>query len=151
MHRVLPSSVSILLRCVGWRVVVSMRPALVAQAQPVDALDRLSPDGYDRGVGYTVVRSDRFSRWLRELRDRRARAQITVRIDRVVEGNFGDHRSVGGGVSELRIPTGPGYRVYYTIRRQTVVVLLCGGDKTRQRRDIQRAQQMARDIEGEPA
>ena len=73
-----------------------------------DALDRLSPIGYARGVEYTVIRSDRFSRWLQELPDRRARAQITVRIDRVAEGNFGDHRSLGGDVSELRLPAGPG-------------------------------------------
>ena len=128
---------------------VPLRPAPSVQTQPIRALDRLSPIGYGRGVRYAVIRSDRFSRWLRELPDRRARAQIAVRIDRVAEGNFGDHRSVGGGVSELRLPTGPGYRVYYTIRRQTVVVLLCGGDKARQRRDIQRAQRMARELEGE--
>ena len=69
-----------------------------------------------------------------------------VRIDRMEEGNFGDHWSVGGGVSELRVNVGEGYRIYYTIRQQTVVILLCGGDKTSQQRDIRRAQQMARDI-----
>lgn len=133
------------------RVLVAKRFPFAVQSRPVRTLDALSPVGYAGGVEYTVIRSDRFSRWLRELRDRRARAQIAVRIDRVAEGNFGDHRSVGGGVSELRVPTGPGYRVYYTIRRRTVVVLLCGGDKARQQRDIELAQRMARELEGELA
>ena len=95
---------------------------------------------------YEVVKSDRFIRWLARLRDKRTQAQILVRIDRVEEGNFGDHRSVGGGVSELRVNVGQGYRLYYTIRRQRVVFLLCGGDKASQRQDIRLAQQMASEI-----
>ena len=95
---------------------------------------------------YDVVKGDRFLRWLTRLRDRRVQARILVRIDRMEDGNFGDHRSVGGGVSELRINVGQGYRIYYTIRQQRVVILLCGGDKTSQQRDIRRAQQMVRDI-----
>ena len=85
-------------------------------------------------------------RWLTRLRDKRAQAQILVRIDRVEEGTFGDHRSVGGGVSELRVNVGQGYRIYYTIRQQRVVILLCGGDKTSQQRDVRRAQQMASEV-----
>ena len=95
---------------------------------------------------YEVVQSDGFLRWLTRLRDKRAQAQILVRIDRVGEGNFGDHGSVGGGVSELRVNVGQGYRIYYTIRQQRVVILLCGGDKTSQQRDIRRAQQMVSDL-----
>ena len=95
---------------------------------------------------YEVVKSDRFLRWLTRLRDRRAQAQILVRIDRVEEGNFGDHSSVGGNVSELRVNVGQGYRIYYTLRHRRVVILLCGGDKTSQQRDIRRAQQMAREL-----
>ena len=95
---------------------------------------------------YEVVKGDRFLRWLTRLRDKRAQAQILVRIDRIEEGNFGDHRSVGGGVSELRFNVGQGYRIYYTIRQQRVVILLWGGDKTSQQGDIRRAQQMATDI-----
>ena len=90
--------------------------------------------------------SDTFRRWMRELRDRQAQARIAVRIDRVQEGNFGDHRSVGQGVSELRINVAQGYRVYYTIRDKTLVLLLCGGDKASQQQDIQRAQHMARTL-----
>ena len=95
---------------------------------------------------YEVVKSDRFIRWLARLRDRRVQAQILVRIDRVEEGNFGDHRSVGGGVSELRVNIGQGYRIYYTIRQQRVVFLLSGGDKSSQQQDIRLAQQMASEI-----
>ena len=95
---------------------------------------------------YSVTKSATFLRWLRALRDKRARAHIAVRVDRVEDGNFGDHRSVGGGVSELRIHAGKGYRVYYTIRDNVVVLLLCGGDKSSQANDIRRAQQMASDL-----
>ena len=95
---------------------------------------------------YKVTKSDTFLRWLRGLRDRRTRARIAIRIDRVELGNFGDHRSVGGGVSELRIHTGKGYRVYYTIRDGAVVILLCGGDKSSQAHDIARAQQLASEL-----
>ena len=97
-------------------------------------------------MNYDVVKGDRFLRWLTRLRDRRAQARILVRIDRMEEGNFGDHRSVGGGVSEFRVNVGQGYRIYYTIRQQRLVILLCGGDKASQQRDISRAQQMAREI-----
>ena len=66
-----------------------------------------------------------------------------MRIDRMEEGNFGDHRSIGDGVSELRVDVGAGYRIYYTTRQQSVVILLCGGDKSRQRKDIECARRMA--------
>ena len=87
-----------------------------------------------------------FEEWLRRLRDRLAQGAIVARLKRIQGGNFGDHRSVGGGVSELRIDVGKGYRLYYTIRRQTVVILLCGGDKASQHRDIERARHMAREL-----
>ncbi|MXY56439.1 MAG: type II toxin-antitoxin system RelE/ParE family toxin [Gammaproteobacteria bacterium] len=92
---------------------------------------------------YAVVKSDTFRRWLKGLRDKRAQARIAVRIDRMEEGNFGDHRSIGDGVSELRVDVGAGYRIYYTTRQQSVVILLCGGDKSRQRKDIECARRMA--------
>ncbi len=95
---------------------------------------------------YRVVKSDTFLRWLKSVRDTRARARIALRLDRLESGNFGDHKAVGGGVSELRIDVGVGYRVYYTMRKQTVVLLLCGGGKSSQQEDIHRAQQMARTL-----
>ena len=74
--------------------------------------------------------------WLRNLRDLRARAQIEVRLRRVSAGNFGDCKSVGEGVSELRVDIGSGYRVYFGKHGQALVILLCGGDKTSQQPDI---------------
>ena len=97
-------------------------------------------------VEYEVIKSATFLYWLKGLRDRNARARIAVRIDRIEDGNFGDHRSVGGGVSEIRVNVGQGYRIYYTIRNRTVVILLCGGDKSSQRRDISRARQMESEL-----
>jgi len=80
-----------------------------------------------------------FTEWLDALRDREARARIRTRLERVAMGNFGDHRSVGGGVMELRFTLGPGYRVYYGMDGKTIVLLLCGGDKSTQQADIRRA------------
>ena len=86
-----------------------------------------------------------FRDWLRALRDRRARARIRVRLNRVRLGNFGDCSSVGAGVSEIRIPYGPGYRVYFGRKGTAVVVLLCGGDKRGQSRDIKLAHEFWQD------
>lgn len=99
-------------------------------------------------MNYQVIRSDTFLHWLGNLRDERAQARIATRIERAEEGNFGDHKSVGQGVGEMRVRVGQAYRIYYTIRDNTKIILLCGGDKSgqlRQQRDIERAQQMARD------
>jgi putative addiction module killer protein len=82
-----------------------------------------------------------FGEWLDGLRDLRTRAVIDKRLTRVSLGNFGDHRSVGDGVQELRIDFGPGYRVYFAEHGQTVVLLLCGGDKSTQTADIARAKE----------
>ena len=93
-----------------------------------------------------VRRTTAFVEWLKGLRNLQARARIAKRIDRIAPGNFGDAKSVGGGVSELRFAFGPGYRVYYTLRDNVVVILLCGGDKDSQSRDIERATAMAKEI-----
>ena len=94
-----------------------------------------------------VRRTGEFIDWLVALRDIPARARIAKRIDRIALGNFGDAKSVGGGVSELRFTFGPGYRVYYTRRGDIVVILLCGGDKSSQEQDIERAKAIAKEIE----
>jgi putative addiction module killer protein len=96
---------------------------------------------------FTVRQTETFSEWLEALRDQRAKARIAQRLQRLTRGNFGDAKSVGDGVSELRIDCGPGYRAYYTRRADTVVILLCGGDKSSQDRDIQKAKDMAEEIE----
>lgn len=97
-------------------------------------------------VDAEIRRTAAFEAWLAKLRDHRARAIIARRIDRIAEGKLGDIKPVGQGVSELRINFGPGYRVYLTQRGQSVVVLLCGGDKDDQARDIARAKALSREI-----
>ncbi len=88
-----------------------------------------------------------FSKWFNNLKDRRARARIQARIDRVEMGNFGDVAPVGEGISELRIFYGPGYRVYFVQRNSVVVILLSGGDKTSQKSDIVKAKKIAAQLE----
>lgn len=103
-------------------------------------------------MGYSptieIRQTERFSRWFDRLRDDQARARILVRIRRLALGNPGDTRSVGEGVSELRIDWGPGYRVYFAQQGETWVVLLAGGDKRTQRRDVRAAIQLARALRG---
>jgi|TARA_R110002094_G_scaffold205364_1_gene176213 putative addiction module killer protein len=90
-----------------------------------------------------LFKSSAFDRWLRSLRDRQARARVEARIRRLSLGNPGDVKAVGGGISEMRIDYGPGYRVYYMQRGRIVVILLCGGDKSTQARDIAKAKEIA--------
>ncbi|MDP1966405.1 MAG: type II toxin-antitoxin system RelE/ParE family toxin [Reyranella sp.] len=87
-----------------------------------------------------------FAAWLERLKDRNARARIQVRLDRLALGLAGDVKSVGSGVSELRVDYGPGYRVYFKQQGRELVMLLIGGDKRTQGRDIERAVAMARDL-----
>ena len=91
---------------------------------------------------YVVNDRDIFGEWLNGLKDVAGRAAINKRIDRIDDGNFGDHRSVGGSVWEIRIHYGPGYRVYYGEDGPRVVLLLCGGDKGTQNRDVRKAQEL---------
>ncbi len=93
-----------------------------------------------------VRQTEAYARWFRRLRDRAARVRIDSRIRRLSLGNPGDVRPVGEGVSEMRIDYGPGYRVYYAQRGQTLVVLLAGGDKASQERDIRRALDLTRGL-----
>lgn len=95
----------------------------------------------------TVAQTQTFRAWFEGLRDRTAQKHILVRIGRLERGNFGDVKPVGEGVSELRIHYGPGYRLYLAQRGQEWVLLLCGGDKSSQSRDISAAKRMAREIE----
>ncbi len=88
-----------------------------------------------------------FAEWLDSLRDRRVRLRIKLRLDRVEEGNLGDYRSVGEGVFELRIDYGPGYRVYFGQIGLSIVLLLCGGDKSTQEKDISKAKEYWADYE----
>jgi putative addiction module killer protein len=96
---------------------------------------------------FEIFRTAEFVKWRAELRDRTAALHVSRRMARLAEGNFGDSRSVGSAVSELRIDHGPGYRIYFTRRGRTVVILLCGGDKSTQARDIKRAQALAKELD----
>ena len=91
-----------------------------------------------------IRQTETYADWFDSLRDRKARARIDVRIRRLSLGNPGDVKPVGSGVSELRIDYGPGYRVYFVQRGPMVIILLAGGDKRRQDRDIKRALELAR-------
>jgi putative addiction module killer protein len=90
-----------------------------------------------------IIKTDLFDRWLKTLRDPRARARVHTRIRRLSLGNPGDVKPVGEGISEIRIDYGPGYRVYFMAKGPIVVVLLCGGDKGSQARDIELAKSIA--------
>lgn len=92
-----------------------------------------------------IVQTDTFRQWLNGLRDKRALERVNARLIQVELGNFGDAEPVGEGVSEMRIHYGPGYRLYFIGQGARVIVLLCGGGKNTQTRDIQRAKRMAAD------
>jgi putative addiction module killer protein len=92
--------------------------------------------------GYKVAQTPEFAAWMASLRDLRAHAKILIRIDRLTLGHFGDAKSVGGGVSELRVDHGPGYRLYFARRGKHIILLAYGGDKSRQNTDIARAREI---------
>jgi putative addiction module killer protein len=92
------------------------------------------------------LRSEQFDTWLTGLKDKVGRARILHRIRSAEQGNFGDCEPVGGGVTEMRIHVGPGYRVYFTRRGEVLYLLLLGGDKSSQKRDIRRAVEMAQTL-----
>lgn len=93
-----------------------------------------------------IRQTEQYARWFDQLSDERGRAKITARIRRLSLGNPGDVRPVGEGVSEMRIHSGPGYRVYFVQRGETVAILLGGGDKSSQNRDIAAALELAREV-----
>jgi putative addiction module killer protein len=101
-------------------------------------------------MGYTsamrVEATAKFQGWINALTDRAARARILVRIDRLAHGNPGQRRQLAGGISELKIDVGPGYRVYYTQRGSALIVLLAGGDKSSQQKDIASALALAKSL-----
>lgn len=88
-----------------------------------------------------------FQKWLSKLKDRNAKARIITRIRRMEMGNFGDVKSVGEGISEARLTYGPGYRLYFFQEGETLVILLCGGDKSTQSKDIQKAKALKTELE----
>ncbi|MHC4051439.1 type II toxin-antitoxin system RelE/ParE family toxin [Bradyrhizobium sp. 25ACV] len=91
-----------------------------------------------------LKQTETFRKWRSRLRDERARALIASRLDRLARGHAGDVEPVGDGVSELRIHHGPGYRIYFQQRGKTIIILLCGGDKATQAKDIKEAKRLAK-------
>ena len=95
---------------------------------------------------YMTSETEIFSKWLKRLKDIKGKVAILRRIQRAEKGNFGDHKSVGENVLELRIDVGPGYRVYFTIKEDKVVFLLCGGSKDSQKKDIAKAHELIKEL-----
>jgi putative addiction module killer protein len=95
---------------------------------------------------YIVERTVKFGDWLDGLRDRMAQKRIAMRITRIESGLLGDWKTIGDGVSEMRIDHGPGYRIYFTVRDRIIVILLCGSDKADQDRAIRQAKELAKGI-----
>lgn len=95
---------------------------------------------------YQVLQTERFASWHQSLRDLRAKIAIARRMDRAKNGNLGDVKSVGHGVSELRVAVGAGYRLYFTRREETLIILLAGGDKSTQQADIKLAIKLAKEV-----
>ena len=95
---------------------------------------------------FEVLTTDEFDRWLSDLADERARTKIASRVARLRFGNAGDAKPVGEGVSEMRVHHGPGYRVYYKQTNKAIIVILCGGNKSTQEKDVRRAKKMAAEL-----
>lgn len=98
-----------------------------------------------KGQKFSIEQTDQFFQWLNGLRDRSGRDRVSKRLRRLADGNFGDCKPVGDGVMEARMFFGPGYRVYYMFRGNVVILLLAGGDKDSQPRDIASAKELARE------
>lgn len=96
---------------------------------------------------YTMMLTDEFQSWLDALPDRRGQLRIVARMRRAELGNLGDWKAIKGGLCEMRVDEGPGYRLYFTRQRGTLIVLLAGGDKSSQRKDIRRALQILNELD----
>ena len=95
---------------------------------------------------YVVSKTDVFVEWFRSLKDDIIKQKIRLCIDRIGMGNLGDHHAINEGISEIRIHYGAGYRIYYAMRKQKIIILLCGGDKSSQKQDIKRAKELNKEV-----
>lgn len=93
-----------------------------------------------------IKKTENFEKWFIKLRDIQGKARILARLKRIELGNIGDHKSIGSGLFELRIDCGPGYRIYYVRMKESVIILLAGGDKSTQEKDIKRARQILSEL-----
>lgn len=96
---------------------------------------------------FTVLQTQEFQNWLDALRDRRGQPRIAARVRLAEAGNLGDWKPIGGDISEMRVDFGPGYRLYFTRRGSVLIVMLAGGDKSTQARDIRRAQKILKELD----
>jgi putative addiction module killer protein len=94
---------------------------------------------------FQILRTDTFADWLAHLRDAKGKARILSRLESITQGTLGDTKNVGDGVHEFRVHVGPGYRIYFARTGRIVLLLLCGGDKSTQKRDIERAKRLLKD------
>ena len=98
---------------------------------------------------YIIKQTGIFSNWLKKLKDIKGKVAILRRIDRLKEGNFGDYKYLGNNISELRFSIGPGYRIYYTVVKNEIILLLIGGDKSSQTKDIEKAKEIYKGLKNE--
>jgi putative addiction module killer protein len=96
---------------------------------------------------YQIEKTELFDKWFKGLKDLKAKARIGLRLKKVAKGHFGDCKPIGADLFELRFFFGPGYRIYYVVRGERIIVLLNGGDKSSQARDIEKAKRLARGLE----
>jgi len=98
---------------------------------------------------YLIKQTKHFSQWLLKLKDIKGKVAVLRRVERIKKGNFGDHKSVGSNVNELRVSVGAGYRVYYTKKEDKIIILLVGGNKSTQNKDIEKAKKLCKELEDE--
>jgi putative addiction module killer protein len=110
-------------------------------------LDDLSPAGYNLRMKFELQSTENFDRWFFKLKDKSVKARILARFSRIENGNFGDYKQIQANLFELRFFFGNGFRVYYTVQRRQVVLLLMGGDKSTQNKDIEKAIALLKEIE----
>ena len=110
-------------------------------------LDIVSSARYTKGMKYELRSTKQYDKWLAGIKDRQARNRILRRIDSMVIGSFGDHKTISANLFELRMFFSPGFRVYYTIQRREIIFLLAGGDKSSQKKDIAKARELLQQLE----
>ena len=102
----------------------------------------MSPNRYNDTVKYEIKTTQDFDKWLKKIRDKKVLHRLDVRFNRIANGNFGDAKQIAANLFELRFFFGSGYRIYYTVRKKKIVLLLCGGDKSSQSKDIAQAKNL---------
>ena len=116
--------------------------AKYSEGNTISTLAKLSPNRYNSVMKYELETTQDFDKWLKKIRDKKVLHRFDVRFNRIINGNFGDAKQVATNLFELRFFFGSGYRIYYTIRKKKIILLLCGGDKSSQSKDIAKAKNL---------